>query len=588
MLTARFILALCASLLCAATLGAADFAITDVRIFDGSEVLDRGTVVVRDGRIAAVGESVPVPAGLEVVDGAGKTLLPGLIDCHTHSWGDALERSAVFGVTTVLDMFTEPGWAAARRGEQAAGTADGRADLFSAGVLATAPGGHGTQYGIEVPTLTAPEQVEGWVADRVAEGSDFIKIVIEDGSLVGRPLATLEPPTVAALARAARARGKLAVAHATSLAAAEVALAAPVDGLVHLFRDAPAPAAWVETAARRELFVVPTLTVLESTMGRASGAALAEDPRLRPHLKSSEIANLGQSFPAREGVSMSAAFTTIRALAAAEVRILAGTDAPNPGTAHGVSMHRELELLVEAGLTPAAALAAATATAAETFGLADRGRIAPGRRADLLLVDGDPLADITATRAIAAVWKGGEAIARPEVGEASHPVRGPGPLADFETGALAAAFGFGWGDSTDDIMGGKSTVALEVIAAGAAGSAHALEVTGEIQPGFAYPWAGAMFLAGEAPMAPVDLSAVSELVFWTKGDPGTYRVMAFAESLGQMPSQASFEVTAEWRQVVLPLASFRGAEPGGMKGLLWSGGPQPGRFRLVLDQIELR
>src|SRR5258707_1366630 len=93
-------------------------------------------------------------------------------------------------------------------------------------------------------------------------------------------------------------------------------------------------------------------------------------------------------------------------------RILAGTDAPMPGTAHGVSLHRELELLVHAGLTPLEALAAATSLPADAFGLHDRGRIAPGLRADLLLVEGDPGSDILATRHIRGVWKRGKPVHR--------------------------------------------------------------------------------------------------------------------------------------------------------------------------------
>ena len=92
--------------------------------------------------------------------------------------------------------------------------------------------------------------------------------------------------------------------------------------------------------------------------------------------------------------------------------ILAGTDVPNPGTAHGVSMHRELELLVQAGLTPQEALAAGTSRPADCFGLDDRGRIAPGLRADLLLVRGDPTTDILATRDIVAVLRSGVRVDR--------------------------------------------------------------------------------------------------------------------------------------------------------------------------------
>jgi imidazolonepropionase-like amidohydrolase len=114
-----------------------------------------------------------------------------------------------------------------------------------------------------------------------------------------------------------------------------------------------------------------------------------------------------------------AALATVAELHAAGVELMAGSDAPNPGTAHGASLHHELELLVRAGLTPTEALRAATATPARRFGLSDRGRIAPGQRADLLLVRGDPTADIRATRQIERVWKNGAPVQRQRYPEAS-------------------------------------------------------------------------------------------------------------------------------------------------------------------------
>src|SRR5690606_438673 len=125
----------------------------DALIFDGTRVLERASVLVRDGRIAGIGASIAAPAHAEVVDAAGKTLLPGFIDAHTHAFGDALRDALVFGVTTELDMFTDAQLARALRAEQAAGNVPGRADLFSAGTLITVPGGHGTEYGIRIPTL---------------------------------------------------------------------------------------------------------------------------------------------------------------------------------------------------------------------------------------------------------------------------------------------------------------------------------------------------------------------------------------------------------------------------------------------------
>ena len=104
-------------------------------------------------------------------------------------------------------------------------------------------------------------------------------------------------------------------------------------------------------------------------------------------------------------------------LAAAGVPLLAGTDAGSPGTAHGASLHDELHLLVQAGLSPAAALTAATSAPAAAFGLTDRGSIAPGMRADLVLVQGDPEHDITRTRTLEQVWRAGHPASRSPIAE---------------------------------------------------------------------------------------------------------------------------------------------------------------------------
>ena len=286
--------------------GAQSLAVVGVRVFDGEEVIERATVLVEDGVIAVVGPDAPVPAGVETIDGAGRTLLPGFIDGHGHSQGDALRRAAVFGTTTVADMFTEAAWAAEQRAQQAAGEANDRADLFSSGTLATAPGGHGTQYGIPIPTLSTPEEADAWVADRIEEGSDYIKIVIEDGTVIDLETPTLDLPTVQALVQAARSRGKLAVAHATTVEAARTALAADVDGLVHIFGDEPPPEDFAPAAAEAGIFVVPTLTVLESLTTGASGAPLADDPHIGPVATSQERAQLASTYPrsAAEGYAL--------------------------------------------------------------------------------------------------------------------------------------------------------------------------------------------------------------------------------------------------------------------------------------------
>ena len=566
------------------------FVITGVRVFDGTATIEDATVVVLDGTIREVGTDLEVRGDLPRVEGERSTLLPGFIDSHTHSWGNALERALLFGVTTNIDMFGDEQWAEAMRKEQRRGPVFGRADLVSAGTLATAPGGHGTQFGMTIDTLTAPDQAAGWVQDRIAAGSDFIKIVSEDGASIGQEIPTLDDATIEAVIDAAHEADLLAVVHATVAVRAESALRSGADGLVHLFGDTAASDDFVELARDRGVFIVPTLTIIESTMGVATGAGLVTDPRFEPYLERTEKANLQRSFPGRGG-TMAPVLDSLGRLAAAGVPILAGSDSPNTGTTYGASMHRELELLVEAGLEPAAALAAATSVPASIFGLDDRGRIEPGRRADLVLVSGDPTTEITDTRAIRAVWKAGRAVERP-VAKVTAETTAPAPavpasglVADFETEELTATFGAGWIPSTDSMMGGSSTVALATVVADG-GAGRVLEIRGDVREGFAFPWAGAMFFPGSIPMTPANLSSFQGFSFEAAGDEGTYRVLVFATSLGQIPAERSFATDGTWREHRFSFQDF-GVDGSDVTGIFFGGGSRMGEFRLLIDDVRL-
>jgi imidazolonepropionase-like amidohydrolase len=218
------------------------FVIRGARVFDGHRVLEQTDVWVDSGKIKAVGKSLKVPSTVKAIDAAGDTLLPGLIDSHTHAWGTALKEAEIFGVTTELDMFTDVKYMQQTKKEQAEGKDLDLADLRSAGTLATAPGGHGTEYGIPIPTLSSPSEAQAWVDARIAEGSDYIKIVIDDASAYGSHRPTLDQQTLKALIEAAHKRGKLVVVHIGTQRDARNAIDAGADGLAHLFADsAPTP-----------------------------------------------------------------------------------------------------------------------------------------------------------------------------------------------------------------------------------------------------------------------------------------------------------------------------------------------------------
>jgi imidazolonepropionase-like amidohydrolase len=582
---------------------AESFVIRNANVFDGKHSVHDTDVCVADGKIKALGKHLELPGNTTVVDGRGDTLLPGLIDAHTHAFGDALKDAIVFGVTTELDMFTDIRLVQEVKRLEAEGKNRNRADLRSAGTLATVRGGHGTEYGISIPTLSTPAEAPGWVDARIKEGSDYIKIVYDDFSAYGMQRPSLDKETMKAIIDAAHEHHKLAIVHIGSQRQAREAIEAGADGLAHLFADSAPTPDFARFVAAHHAFVVPTLTVLEGVSGKSGGESLASDPRLEPYLNSANAQNLKRTFP-----KMSAALnekyaeTAVRELKTAGVAILAGTDAPNPGTAHGVSLHRELELLVRSGMTPAEALASATAIPAEVFHLEDRGQIAVGKRADLVLVKGDPTRDVTATRDIVSVWKQGVKVDRDahraeiehEKSEAKKAQAGSAKsagkhslISDFEDNKPSAKFGAGWDISTDSILGGKSTAEMKTIAGGANGSKVALKVTGKIDGALPFAWAGVMFSPGPQIFAPANLSGAKDLAFWAKGDGKTYRVMIFTESGGRIPSQQTFTSETNWKRYRMAFTSFNGTDGHDIAAILFVGGPAAGQFELLLDDVGL-
>ncbi len=351
--------------------------------------------------------------------------------------------------------------------------------------------------------LTGREQAPEWVRARKAEGSDWIKIIYEDGSAFGMEIASLDRETVAAV---------IAAAHAEGLAT-----------VVHVWRDEIVSEADARRFAEADIFVVPTLSVMVS----ADDSAVAELVRQTDEamLSPMQQQTLADRFAGGLAEGGEVAMENVRRLRAAGVRLVAGTDAPNPGTGAGISMHGELRLLSRGGLGSAEALAAATSVAADAFGVADRGRIAEGHLADLVLVRGDLEEDVSRSHDIVAIWKDGYLVERAggSAGAGTQAEAVPAPaetlVADFEDG-LEATFG-SWEVTTDQMSGGSSSATVTV-------RDGALVVTGEIAPRLAFPWAGVIWMPGEQFMQPVDFSGREVIRFRTRGDGGQYSVMLVA------------------------------------------------------------
>ena len=188
----------------------------------------------------------------------------------------------------------------------------------------TAPGGHGTQDEVPIPTLSDPADAQDFIDARIAEGADYIKLVLEDGSTFGTPLPTLDEATLRAAIDAAHARGVLAVVHVGHYEFARLAVEAGADGLVHTFLDRMPDPDFGALVADAGVFLVPTLTVLEGVVGIKGGAAIIADSVLGPRLARHEIDNLVLGFPVREGtmLSMANAFAGVRAVHEAGPRLL--------------------------------------------------------------------------------------------------------------------------------------------------------------------------------------------------------------------------------------------------------------------------
>ncbi|KAF2104929.1 hypothetical protein NA57DRAFT_29617 [Rhizodiscina lignyota] len=408
----------------------AAFLIKDVRIFTGEDEIPNGFVYIQSGLIRSFGSTVPdkLDSGILVISKPNHTLLPGLIDCHIHaSKGNeqALYQSIKFGVTTVMDMHNEA--VNVNKLKILAKADKDCADFKSAGMAATIDNGwpipvvtahdksEETMAEIATwPKLKTKADVDAYMKTNVMEtGADYIKLMHESGKAMGWEFTEPTQELQAMVVAAAHSYGRVAVAHATAMKDHLTVLRAGVDGLAHTFFDQPPTQELIDAYKVNNAWLNPTLTAMGSltTEGKEVQERLAHDPRVQKHLGEEETARLCQCMDFHaEGSKLEYAYESVRQLKNAGIDILCGSDAATParGTAWGASLHQELRIFVdECGFTPVEALRAATSLTAKRFGFRDRGMIAEDKRADLLLVEGNPLEDIDNTLNIRGVWRDG-------------------------------------------------------------------------------------------------------------------------------------------------------------------------------------
>jgi imidazolonepropionase-like amidohydrolase len=406
---------------------------------DGTPAIERSAFVVENGTITRIGRQgdVNAPAGAMRVDLGGKTVMPALIDIHTHTgfqkgatyrpenYGREailadLNRALYFGVSTVVSEGIDPGDAAFRiRAEQAAGTLGG-ARLFTAGRGMGAPNagpGADTYKGIAY-NVTTEDEGRRDVRELAGQKVDFIKIWVDDRN--GRA-PELSAPLYRAIIDEAHKQGIRVNAHVFYLADAKGLVAAGIDGFTHMARDKEMDEEVVQAIVRRGVVIMPTLQNTErgrNTEPPASLAAWLNGPAreaIGPDLVAKVLAGYGGRTPAQASAARERYAILQRSLArlsAAGARIVLGGDTGLQDDPFGFAEHRELELMVEAGMSPMQALVAATSTGAEYLKLRNAGALAAGKQADFLVLDANPLENVTNTRRIAGVFIRGRAVDR--------------------------------------------------------------------------------------------------------------------------------------------------------------------------------
>ncbi|WDS37074.1 amidohydrolase family protein [Pseudoxanthomonas sp.] len=377
-------------------------AIVNAEIFDAlGHAPYRGTLLIAEGRIVDLGRDVQAPAGARIVDAHGQALLPGLIDVHTH-WTPAGEPEHVpqiaaaylaAGVTTVNDFNEAP--------EAFAPLRSWLKELAAPHVNLVArigtTNGHGADWADVHTTALAdtPAQARRVVQGLLPYAPDAIK-VFHDGWRYGvlPDNASVNEPTLAALVDEAHAHHLKVLTHTVTIDRADQAAQAGVDVLAHIPQDRPIDTATLAALRKAGTAVAPTLAVYEPIKpgqpadSRPDAAALA--------LRRARFAQAQRN---------------VKALFDAGVPIAVGTDAGMPATRHGVSTAHEVELLVQSGLSPSQALTSATRISAQVLGLAqDRGTLAKGQRADLILVDGQPWRDASDLHKVQQTWIDGRLV----------------------------------------------------------------------------------------------------------------------------------------------------------------------------------
>jgi imidazolonepropionase-like amidohydrolase len=422
----------------------ADLALVDGTVItvDGRNTVAQA-IAISDGLIVAVGTSAEIRtrigAGTRVIDLAGKSVMPTLISTHGHpgfqkgvtyvaanytrdTVMNDLNRALYFGVSVVQSQGIERGDLLYRiRADQAAGTLGGAMLLVAGrGIGAPNAGPGAAAYTGIAYEITTEAEARTAVEELVARDVDIVKVWVDDRN--GRA-PRLQPALYRAVIDAAHERDVRVNAHVFYHSDAEGLVAAGVDGLVHLVRDVEMSDALIAAIVARNVYVNANLSnPRRATQVGTPPWLTRNDPMLQLLTESvgaDVIEKMDAAFQQRDREAAAEARVryailerSLAKLSAAGAKVVLGADTGVEDHLFGLAEHLELQAMVDAGMTPAQALIAATTRAAEYLKLADRGSLVPDKRADLLVLDASPLDDIVNTRRVSGMFINGVEIDR--------------------------------------------------------------------------------------------------------------------------------------------------------------------------------
>jgi imidazolonepropionase-like amidohydrolase len=386
---------------------------SDIKAFVGARIIDgtskpampNATLIVRNGRIEAVGPSAKIPPGAQRIDATGKTIIPGLINGHGHV--NDLGQLGIYardGITTVFSLGgnKEIEFRDATRGQQQT-AALARSRLYIAG---------------PIPVPKTPEEARKAVDALAAAKTDIVKFRLDDN--LGRG-AKIPLEAYTAIIEEAHKQGMRVAVHAVYLADVKSVLRMGADYIAHSVRDFDVDDETIALLRKNNAFYCPTLMREVSTFVYAEKPAFLNLPFVRKEADPAELAKVED--PAFQETMrndqaakwykdhLPVAMRNMKKLEDAGVMVVMGTDTGPPYRFQGAFEHFELEYMVKAGFTPMQALVSATGRAARLLKAADQfGTLEPGKWADLVVLNANPLDSITNTQKIDSVWIAGNRV----------------------------------------------------------------------------------------------------------------------------------------------------------------------------------